>query len=120
MLKKSVLNRFAKQINSKNYNSDVWLKSNWVMQNGDELNSPELGYIPDLINRKYKYIIECDGSIHDRPDIKTKDLKKEVVFIEHKYTVFRVRYLDLNSLKDIQLQVLRIIKRPFIRNRLLR
>lgn len=100
---KEKLNNYAKQIESKNYKSDIWLKERMerVLDKNDEFNSPEGPYIPDLINRKKKYIVECDGSIHDLEEVKLKDFKKDRYFLSKGFKVFRVDYGDEKKIFDV-------------------
>lgn len=102
---KNKLNDFAKEIESKKWASDIWLKTNLaiVLCKNDKFNSPEGPYIPDLINRKYRYIVECDGSIHNDLKIKEKDKKKDQYFKNKGFKVFRIEYknkLQLNEVKE--------------------
>lgn len=51
-------------------------------------------FIPDICNVGYKYIIEVDGSIHNTPEQKYKDMKKDYYFETRGYLVIRVKYGD--------------------------
>ena len=114
------LSYLAKEIESMNYKSDIWLKTQMkdICDEHDDFNSPEGKYIPDLINRKFKYVVECDGSIHDLDEIKSKDLKKDTYFILRGFKVFRIRYPNYSQLKSVKTEILKIKKpRVIIRRR---
>lgn len=52
------------------------------------------GKIPDFVSEYLMVIIEVDGSIHDRPDIKENDDKKDKLYRKKGYTVFRIKAYD--------------------------
>lgn len=57
----------------------------------DRFNKPyNEKYIPDVHNLGYKYIIEIDGSIHDLPEVKLKDIRREYYFYKREYIVIRI------------------------------
>lgn len=43
-----------------------------------------------MINHRYRYVIEIDGSYHDRKDQRRRDKIKNLVFRRRGYEVFRV------------------------------
>lgn len=63
----------------------------------DKFNEPFQGFIPDVINHAYRYIIEVDGSIHNLEHIKIKDRAKESLYKYTGYKVFRIKAYDLSS-----------------------
>lgn len=61
----------------------------------DQFNKPTCNwYIPDVSNKGYRYIIEIDGSFHDRADQKLKDAKKDYNFKKRGYKVIRIKAFD--------------------------
>lgn len=63
----------------------------------DKMNVPFLGKIPDVINEKFKYIIEVDGTYHNLKSQKKKDREKDILFSKNGYTVIRVKAYDQTS-----------------------
>lgn len=102
--------KFAQSIEKKNYKSDLWLKREWrsVQHPEDKFNSPEGYFIPDLINRKFKYIIECDGSIHGLKEQKERDQKKDEYYRSKGFYVFRVDFMDFSKLEVVKLAVQKV------------
>lgn len=102
-VKKHGLKKVAEIIANQNHKSDIWLQEQWLengyMQMEDEFNSVYAFWIPDLINRKYKYIVECDGSIHGRTSVQKKDKRKDEWFTKNGFYVFRIKAFDLDQLK---------------------
>lgn len=47
-------------------------------------------FIPDLLNRTYKLVVEIDGSIHRKKEQKDKDKKKDNWYVSNGYKVIRV------------------------------
>ena len=58
-------------------------------------------YIPDVQNRQFKYIIEIDGSVHNREDIKRKDITKDNWFRSKGYKVFRIEAYNVESFQEV-------------------
>jgi len=100
-LKRLKLKQFAAKIRQNIPRSERWFMSHFLPYRtiDDEFNVPFACYIPDVINRKYKYIIEVDGSIHDTEAQKKKDIKKDKKYRSTGYKVFRVKAYDNKSLQ---------------------
>ncbi len=112
LTKKSFLKKVAKRLNDDLPKSEKWFLNKYK-KSGINIrfisNSPFLGYIPDLINKEFKIIIEVDGSIHENDDVKKKDIEKDIKYKKHGFTVIRViayneeSYLDaLKTLKQFE------------------
>lgn len=73
-----------------------WVKAG--MKNAwDFPNKPKHGLIPDILNRRHRYIIEIDGSWHLKEDSKARDKIKDERFAKRGYAVFRVVAYDRDS-----------------------
>lgn len=97
--RKSELYAFAYQLNCNLPKSEQWFWDKWkkadMADQFDYPNKPRFGFIPDVINMVYKYIIEVDGSIHDNLKQQLKDNFKDSVFLKRGYVVVRVKaYCD--------------------------
>lgn len=55
------------------------------------------GYIPDIINSNYKYVIEVDDSSHNTSEGIARDIKKNAQYERLGYKVFRVIAFNTNS-----------------------
>lgn len=80
-------------------NSEKWFTANYKRDEWDKLNSPFGRYIPDILNPKYKYIIEIDGSIHNLEGVKAKDKLKNSYYENEGYRYIRVKAYDKVSLE---------------------
>lgn len=102
--KKTKLLKFADELEKNLPNSEIWFREIYhkcnLKDKFDEYNRPFEHYIPDIINHRYKYIIEIDGSIHDLENIKKRDIKKDFKFKSKGYQVIRVIAYNINSLID--------------------
>lgn len=94
---------FAERMRAKPPKSDVWFQERWasLADEHDQYNVRFHGTIPDCINHKYKYVIEIDGSIHNRADVKKKDAKKDKFYASKGYEVFRVTAFDEDSIESL-------------------
>lgn len=107
---------FKMKIKGARWKSDIWFREQWIalgmlpldLRTPDQFNKVAPPYIPDLINFWFKYVIECDGSIHDREDVKARDARKDKFFRKNGFKVFRVRYGDLATLHKIADKVKKI------------
>jgi very-short-patch-repair endonuclease len=97
--RKEKLRKFAKSI--KNVKSEMWFLSFYKPHNKDQFNVPLGKYIPDIVNKKLHYVIEVDGSIHDRPFMKKKDQKKDTYYYLKGFKVFRVKAYNETELPSI-------------------
>jgi len=92
--KKRDLQLVAQRLNSNLPQSEKWFQDFWkksgLEHERGEYNKPWMHYIPDVINHKFKYVIEIDGSIHEKRSQKKRDLRKDKVYEINHYTVFRV------------------------------
>jgi len=103
--------KYAKEIESKNYRSDAWLKSRWneygYFRVGDCFNTPYGPWIPDLINEFDRFIVECDGLIHQQESVKKKDIIKDTWFENEGFNVYRVMAFDELSLYRLGIRLKR-------------
>lgn len=96
----STIESFAKSLQNKTIKSETWFKSLYI-EHGIETSEDKYNtvffktYIPDIVNKKHKYIIEIDGSIHSTESQIEKDKKKDKFYSSKGYTVFRIKYLDV-------------------------
>lgn len=88
--KKAQLNRFAKRLEKDLPKSEQWFRALYNPDKSDRFNLPFGKYIPDVINKHYKYVIEVDGSIHLTEEQKYKDHLKNKYYESKRYKVFRV------------------------------
>lgn len=107
--------KFGNKLNSFRPKSEVWFKqmlSDYDVRFPFEENITFGGYIPDFINKHYLVIVEVDGSIHNLPNVKKKDLKKQKRYESLGYTVLRVEAYNKNSLEECfeQLNKIRLSK----------
>jgi hypothetical protein len=70
----------------------------------DHYNCPFHGFIPDVVNNKFKYIIEVDGPIHLLPEVIERDKAKQLLYEYHGYKVFRVIAFDEESFKSFKIE----------------
>lgn len=105
------LKKFAQNLNINEPRSELWFKSLYQKHYAlttDLYNKPfRKRYIPDVINFKFRYIIEIDGSIHNTPEQIKKDIIKDYFYKKHNFKVFRVKAYDNES-------YIKLIKELFI------
>jgi very-short-patch-repair endonuclease len=91
---KHIVKRFSKKLQKEPHVSDIWFKNKWAevrMEHSDDEYNVALGlFVPDCINRYFRYVIEVDGSYHLRADQRAKDARKDVYYGSLGYAVFRV------------------------------
>jgi very-short-patch-repair endonuclease len=91
---------FSKKLELNTPRSEIWFRSLYFRHYSilsDIYNKPYAGYIPDIRNKEYKYIIEVDGSIHKLKRIQTKDKKKTAIYNKLGYQVIRIKAYDYQS-----------------------
>jgi very-short-patch-repair endonuclease len=92
------LKQYAKELNANLPNSERWFLEHYTPHPKDRFNRPFGPYIPDIINKQYRYIIEIDGSIHDAPQVKLRDVIKTKYYQDNFFKVFRVKAYNQDSL----------------------
>lgn len=95
------MERYAAKLRSNTPKSEVWFQGLFNKENiGYNEYNQVLGHtIPDVLNRRYRFIIEVDGSIHNSLEQKRKDMNKDGYYRKKGYTVYRVIAYNINSYK---------------------
>ncbi|NUN06632.1 MAG: DUF559 domain-containing protein [Bdellovibrio sp.] len=81
------------ELNTNLPKSEVWFQEKYLSFAipSDEFNVRfGICCIPDVINRVYKYVIEIDGSIHQRKEIQIRDKEKDEIYRRCGFLVIRV------------------------------
>lgn len=75
--------------------SELWFRDLYKVYHhwADEVNQVFAGYIPDIINKFYMYIIEID----ELERVKQKDAKKDKRYKALGYKVIRIKAYDIES-----------------------
>lgn len=103
------LKHFARKLNENLPKSEQWFNAHWPRLPYERSNVPFGFYIPDIINRKWKYIIEVDGSFHTRADQIKRDAKKDAFYKMNGYAVYRVIHGNLDTLYAAKADVLALM-----------
>lgn len=94
------IGEFAKTLRDHLPSSEVWFFSlydrHYKIQS-DLSNHRFSNYIPDIINKDFKYIIEIDGSVHNKQKVIDNDVKKTKIYNNLGYKVFRVRHFNIKD-----------------------
>lgn len=96
---KTRMERYAAKLRFNTPRSEVWFQK---LYNEEKIAysgyNQVLGcFIPDVLNRRYRFIIEVDSSIHNTPEQKIKNKNKDGYYRKKGYTVFRVIAYSINS-----------------------
>ena len=74
--------------------SEKWFREFWegegLKDTDDRYNAVWCRRIPDLVNHKFRYVIEIDGNYHSKKSQKETDAKKDRFYRTMKYDLFRV------------------------------
>lgn len=106
---KLTLEKRAKYLNIYMPPSERWFWQNWEERGfkhpNDKPNVPKKFYIFDVLNEKFKYAIEIDGSYHDIPAQIKRDNSKTLFLYKKGYKCFRIKAFDKqdfdNTAEDI-------------------
>lgn len=106
------LNEYASRMNRKPPQSEVWFWKEWKaigMNFRDEIrNAVFAGTIPDVRSKRFRYIIEIDGSVHAKPEVMENDARKSAKWRKLGYQVFRIMAGDREKLKEVAHKVRKI------------
>ena len=106
---KSRIQIFADHLNADLPQSEVWFHKLWEAEGFQDIyNTPCGRYIPDVINYKYNYIIEIDGSFNSKEQ-QYKDRVKDLSFKRSGYQVFRVEAFNMDSFNTVLSNVRMIV-----------
>jgi len=85
----------GKQLQAAHIPSEEWFKSmldqTWLGRKYLAFNKPFGRYIPDVRSKRWKIIIEVDGSVHCLPEQIERDKMKDEYYRSQGYAIFRVR-----------------------------
>lgn len=100
---------YSYKLNNELPKSEIWFHTYYRhFRHADDLNNLPLGgFIPDIINRKFRYVIEIDGSYHDLKEQIQQDIKKNWYYKKRGYKIIRIKAYDIESLKQGLCAVLR-------------
>lgn len=103
------MKEFSNQLNSNLPKAERWFWNLWIADKmcakTDEANQPFGYYIPDLINKQWKYVIEIDEAHHVDPTQQAKDQKRDNWFLRKGYFVFRVPAYDVEAYQRVVVAV---------------
>lgn len=94
------IQKYADALNQQLPASEVWFIKKFKKEPcwpGHLTNQQFWTYIPDLINYSFKYVIEVDGSYHNKPRQIIRDRKKDIFYKSKNYKVFRVEAFSNKS-----------------------
>lgn len=87
------IEKYAHELTNCTPASEVWFQHKYkpYQDPDDDFNKPIFFRIPDVLNQRFKYIIEIDGSIHKKTKIQETDKHKDELFQKRGYKVIRVK-----------------------------
>jgi very-short-patch-repair endonuclease len=84
----------ARQLEADLPRGEVWFRKRWneleMRSAFDEGNAVWQHFILDLLNQKYRYVIEIDGPYHSLPDQQRKDARRDYILKKAGYLVLRI------------------------------
>lgn len=100
--KRKKMKQYSKELNTNVPKSELWFRSLYqahnLKLNDDLYNAPlKLKFIPDVLNRSKRYVIEIDGSIHNTESQKYIDLKKDQFYLKLGLKSIRIIAFDKDS-----------------------
>lgn len=109
------LDHRADELNDMVIKSEKWFKDKLVKESfydllGVEYNKPFKKFIYDLYSKKYSIAIEVDGSVHDTPEQRAKDMDKDRLTGAYGLHIVRVKAFDEESYKRAVTKIFGIIR----------
>jgi very-short-patch-repair endonuclease len=101
---KSTIEKYADKLQKNTPKSEVWFLTHYKPHRFDSFNVPFGPFIPDVINKRLRYVIEIDGSIHNLKEVMFNDWKKDQYYKKRYYKVFRVKAYDIESLNKFLIE----------------
>ena len=111
----------AKELNEEEIESEEWFKEKFIKERIYDLlqveyNKPIRRFIYDVYCKKYNFVIEIDGSIHDKQFQKEKDLDKDRLSSKYGLHVYRVKAYNDESYHKVIDKISSRIKREYKKN----
>lgn len=107
--KRKRLKDFAKELNANLPASEKWFwylyRDSKLDLRSDKKNFPFAGFIPDIINFHFKYIIEIQDPTHFKKEGIERDKIKRKVYAQNKYKLFEVIAWDQDSFDTFAKQI---------------
>jgi hypothetical protein len=103
-LRKLAVRRFAAEIETKLPKSEQWFRNLYAKHKHvkDLYNTPcRDKYIPDVLNKRLRYVIEVDGSVHGTERVAHNYVLKTAWYYNHRFKVFRVCAYDMESFNEM-------------------
>jgi len=108
-LKKVVLAHHARRLRSRFPKAERWFWSAYLKAGSalvsDLCNEAFLYVIPDLTNHVYKYVVEIDEPHHEQAWVKSYDERRDKIFLEYGYRVFRIPAYDERALENFLTEI---------------
>lgn len=103
------IRKTAERLSANLPKSEVWFWEEWeklgMLTELETDNEPFCGRIPDVLNRRHEYVIEIDGSVHQRANVKARDQKKEFTYQGRGFAYWRINHGDMDRLRLVAMQV---------------
>lgn len=97
--------KFAERLNSNLPESEKWFWREWdrsgIRHKEDKKNEVICGFIPDISNALFKYVIEVNGSFHLKEKVKRRDARKTRRLEKHGWTVFHLEAYNADQFGDL-------------------
>ncbi len=92
----------AAGLNNNMWPSEKWFHSYYQYFRHEEDHNNEVfkGFIPDVINEKFKYVVEVGGSVHKNEEVFQPDIIKCMKYHTEGYLVIRVQDYNYTQLKS--------------------
>ena len=103
-LKRVPILQFCELLEKNLPKSEEWFRDLWrrseMEHTADQYNRPLCGFIPDVQNSVYNYVIEIDGSIHNQKKQRQADQKKNAFYTHRGVFWVRVKAFDFDSFNE--------------------
>lgn len=119
---KNKLRMYGNKLNKNLPKAERWFKNLFIKEqfrykysnrlDKHEYNSPLGNFIPDVINRHFKYVIEVDEAYHNTLKQKYIDKIKDTFYKSLGYKIFRIKEYDVNDYKSVVLKIHKLRNQP--------
>lgn len=114
-IKLEIVENFAKELRKNIPKSEKWFLKELDkigLELPDMQHNELFGlYIPDFMIKDLKVIIEVDGYVHNKSEVKKRDAEKDEFYKNNGYEIIRVKAYDEDSFKQCLVRLLDAIER---------